>query len=64
MDAQVDVKPNQEPFVGGGTRMSRGNAAELEWITKHEVKLAKTFGKGLEPTRAETNMLNFWEQSN
>ena len=27
MDAQVEVKPHQEPFVGGGTRMSRGNGA-------------------------------------
>ena len=28
MDAQVEVKPNQEPFVGGGTRVSRGNTAK------------------------------------
>ena len=33
MDAQVDVKPHQGPYVGEGTRMSRGNKArylELE----------------------------------
>ena len=29
MDAQVEVKPHQEPFVGGGTRMSRGNTAKV-----------------------------------
>ena len=27
MDAQVEVKPNQEPLVGSGTRMSRGNTS-------------------------------------
>ena len=28
MDAQVGLKPHQEPFVGGGTRVVRGNAAK------------------------------------
>ena len=27
MDSQVEVKPHQGPFVGGGTRMCRGNKA-------------------------------------
>ena len=74
MDAQIEVKPRQEPFGGDGTRMSCGNAARscemdskfesllMEWITKHEVKLASTFCKGWEPTRAQTNKLDFWEQ--
>ena len=74
MDAQVEVKPNQEPFVGGGTRMSRGNTAKyceleskfesllMEWITKHEIKLANTFCRSWEPTRAKTNKLDFWKQ--
>ena len=51
MDAQVEVKPHQQPFVGGGT----GNGAKycemesnferylMEWVTKHDVKLANTF---------------------
>ena len=55
MDAQVEVKPNQGPFVVEGTRMSRGNKARyhevenrfgsllLEWLVKHNVKLANTF---------------------
>ena len=34
----------------------------MEWITKHEVKLANTFCKKCEPTRAETNKLDFWTQ--
>ena len=50
MDAQVEVEPHQEPFVGGGTRMHRGSKAKhcemeakfeslfMEWITKHDVK--------------------------
>ena len=54
MDAQVEVKPHQEPFVGGGTRLHRGNRAKycemdskferylMEWVTKHDVKLANT----------------------
>ena len=29
MDAQVEVKPHQEPFVGGGTRMYRVNTTEF-----------------------------------
>ena len=74
IDAQVEVKPNQEPFVGGGTRMSRDNTAKfceleskfesllLEGITKHEIKLTNTFCRNWEPTRAKTNKLNFWEQ--
>ena len=65
MDAQVQVKPNQEPFVGEGTRMSRGDTAKfgeleskfegllMEWVTKHEVKLANTFCNGWEPTKAK-----------
>ena len=51
MDAQVEVRPHQEPFVGGGTRMYRGNNTKycemeakfeslfMESITKHDVKL-------------------------
>ena len=74
MDAQVEVKPNQEPFVGGSTRVSRGNSAKycdleskfegllMEWFTKHEIKLANTFCKNWEPTRAKTNKLDFWKQ--
>ena len=29
-DAQVEVKPHQRPFVGGGTRMHRANYCEME----------------------------------
>ena len=35
----------------------------MEWVTKHDVKLASTFCEGWEPTRAETNRLNFWRHS-
>ena len=57
MDTKVEVKTKQWPFVGDGTRMSRGNTAKesemerkfesllMEWITKHEIKLANTFCK-------------------
>ena len=74
IDAQVEVKPKQEPFVGGGTRMSRGNTAKycgleskfesllMAWITKNEIKLANTFCRKWEPTRARTNKLDFWKQ--
>ena len=53
--------------------MSRGNTTRysekeskfeslfMEWITKHEVKLANTFCKRWEPTGATTNTLDFWE---
>ena len=33
-----------------------------EWVTKHEIKLANTFCKNWEPTRAKTNKLDFWKQ--
>ena len=74
MDAQVEVKARQGPFVGDGTRMSRGSTARyyrmeskfesllMEWITKQEIKLANTFCKNWEPTRARTNKLDFWKQ--
>ena len=74
MDAQVEVNPNQGPFVGEGTRMSRGNKARyhevenrfvsllLEWVVKHKVKSANTFFKNSEPTRAKTNKLDFCQQ--
>ena len=73
-NAQVEVKPNQGAFVGGGTRMSRGNTAKccelestfesllMEWITKHEIALANTFCRNWEPTRAKTNKLDFSKQ--
>ena len=35
----------------------------VEWGTKHDVKLANTFCKEWEPTRAKTNRLDFWRQS-
>ena len=50
MDAQVEVKPHQEPFVGGGTRMYSGNNAKycemeakfeslfMDWIAHHKSK--------------------------
>ena len=75
MDAQVEVKPHQEPCVGGGTRMYHGNEAKecemetqfeclfMEWITKHDVKLANTLSKGWEPTRVKTDKLDFWKPS-
>ena len=75
IDAQVGVKPRQGPFVGDGTRMSRGSTTRyyemenkfegllMEWITKHEIKLANTFCKNWEPTRARMNKLDFWKQS-
>ena len=74
MDAQVEVKPRQGPIVGSGTRISRGSTARyydleskfesvlMEWAAKHEVKLANTFSKHWEPTRAKTNKLDFWTQ--
>ena len=72
--AQVEVKPRQGAFVGDGTRMSRGNTMryhEMEskfetllmewiWIKKHEIKLANTFCRSWEPTRARTNRIDFW----
>ena len=54
LDAQVEVKPHQEPFVGGGTRMycvNNSKSCEMEakfesllmdWITKRDVKLTNT----------------------
>ena len=75
MDAQVEEEPHQEPFVGGGTRMYRGNNAKycemkakfvsllMEWITKHDVKLADTFSNGWRPTRAKTNRHYLCKQS-
>ena len=35
----------------------------MEWITKHEIKLANTFCKNWEPTRARTNRIVFCKQS-
>ena len=73
MDAQVEVKPRQGSFVGDRTRLSRGCTTRydemeskfesllMEWITKHEIKLAKTFCKNWEPMKAKTNKLNFFE---
>ena len=70
MDAQVEVKPHHEPFVGGGTRMYRGKIAEyIEMEAKfgsilmHEVNLTNTFSKRWEPTRAKMNKLDFWKQN-
>ena len=75
LDAQVEVKPHQEPFVGGGTRMycvNNSKSCEMEakfesllmdWITKRDVKLTNTFSTGWEPTRTKTNRLDFWEQN-
>ena len=75
MDAQVEIKPHQEPFVGGGTRVYRGTNTKycemeakfesllMEWITKHDVKLTNTFSRGWEPTRVKTNKLDLWEQN-
>ena len=57
MDAQVEVKLRQGPLVGDGTRMSRGSITRyfemenkfesllMEWVTKHEIKLANTLQK-------------------
>ena len=71
MDAQVEVKPRQGPFVGDGTRMSRRSTTRycemeskcesllMEWITKHEIKLENTSCENWEPTRASTNKLDF-----
>ena len=70
---QVEAERHQEPFVGGSTRMSRGNTENfgeleskfegllMEWVTKYEFMLANTFCKDWESTRAKTNKLNFWE---
>ena len=56
MDVQVDVKPRQGPFVGDGTRKSRGNTTRhsemeskfesllMECLTKHEIKLLLRMG--------------------
>ena len=72
MDAQVEVKPHQGPFVGIGTRMSSGSTTRysalesrfekwlMEWVSKHGIMLANTFSKNCEPTRAKTNKLDFW----
>ena len=57
VDAQVEVKPHQEPFVGGGRKMYLGNNTKycemeakfesllMDWITKHDVKLTNNFSK-------------------
>ena len=54
MDVQVDVKPRQGPFVGDGKECLVENTTRysemegefesllMEWVTKHEVKLANT----------------------
>ena len=75
MDAQVEVKPRQVPFVGDGTRMSRGNTMRsyemeskfgtflMEWITKHEICLLILSAKIRECRRARTNRIDFWKQS-
>ena len=42
MDAQVEVKPHHEPFVGGGTRMYRGKIAEY-------IEMEAKFGSILMP---------------
>ena len=74
MDAQVEVKPHQEPFFVeaqeclDATRQKFGEldskfeALLMELISKYEVKVANAFCKDWAPTRAETNKLNFWEQ--
>ena len=36
MDAQVEVKPNHEPFVGGGTTMSGNTTKYCELDSKFE----------------------------
>ena len=63
------------PFVGDGTRLSRGSTARyyemeskfesllMEWITKHEIKLAHTFCKHWELASARMNKLDFGKQS-
>ena len=50
MDAQVEVEPHQERFVGGGTRLYQGNRQKIcemeskletylvEWISKKKKK--------------------------
>ena len=35
----------------------------MEWIAKHGIKLANTFRKNWEPTKAKTNKLDFWKQN-
>ena len=68
MDAQVEVKPQQGPSVGSGTRVSRGSTARyseleskfenvlMEWIAKHGIKLANTFCKNWNlPKPKQTN---------
>ena len=69
MDGQVEVKPHQKPFVGGGIRVYRENSSKhwlmevkfeslsTEWITKLDVKLTNTFSNGWERIRAKTNKL-------
>ena len=38
-------------------------ATTLHGFKKHDVKLANTFCEGWDPTRAKTNRLDFWKQS-
>ena len=35
----------------------------MEWVAKHDVKLANSFCDEWEPTRAKTNRLDFWKMS-
>ena len=72
----MEMKPNQGAMLlVESTRVSswqpRGKYCELEskfvcllmeWVTKHEIKLANTFCKNWEPTEAKTNKLDFWKQ--
>ena len=60
MGVQIEEKPHQEPFVGGGTKMYRENNTKycevkakfesvfVESSTKHDVGLASTFSTGWE----------------
>ena len=67
------MKPNREPFVGGGTRVSRGNTAKyyeleskferllMEWSTKHEVKLGDYIIQSLETYKSEDTQAELLE---
>ena len=75
LEFDAQVRPQQRPFVGSGTRVSRGSIARYfeleskfenlptEWIAKHGIKLSNPFCNNWEPTRARTNQLDFWQQN-
>ena len=69
MDAQVEGKPHQEPFVGGGTRIkilwNEGEVREPPHGMDHETwcQAGRHHFHWWRPTRAKTNRHYLWKQS-